>query len=222
VSKRYVDFFFDYLSPYAYFAWRRIPKFCKAHHSELRIHPVVFGKLLDHWGQLGPAEIAPKRQWLAKYCHRYAHQHGFAFNGPKYHPFNPLPALRLSLREVSGIDQEKVISAIFEAGWSQGKDIGDPRELISILDSIDVDGIALFEQINEPAVKASLKQETDRAIELGVFGVPTMIIDEQLFWGNDQFDHMSLYIEGNDPIDAVKVAEALNRKRAIDRKYVSV
>ena len=80
----------------------------------------------------------------------------------------------------------------------------------------------ITEQINEPSIKEFLKQETDSAIELGVFGVPTMIIDEQLFWGNDQFDHMSLYIEGNDPIDAVKVAEALDRKRAIDRKYVSV
>jgi 2-hydroxychromene-2-carboxylate isomerase len=222
LRKRYVDFFFDYLSPYAYFAWRRIPEFCRAHHRELRVHPVVFGKLLDHWGQLGPAEIAPKRQWLIKYCHRYAQQHSFVFNGPKYHPFNPLPALRLSLRQIGGTNQEKIISAIFEAGWSQGKDIGDPHELVSLLDSIDVDGITLFEQINEPSVKEFLKQETDGAIELGVFGVPTMIIDEQLFWGNDQFDHMSLYIEGNDPIDAVEVAKALDRKRAIDRKYVSV
>ena len=221
MSKRYVDFFFDYLSPYAYFAWRKIPEFCRAHDSELRIHPVVFGKLLDHWGQLGPAEIAPKREWLMKYCHRYAHQHGFSFRGPKYHPFNPLPALRLSLPDVSGTNQEKIVSAIFNAGWSQGRDIGDPRELNTILNSIGINGNALIEQISKPSVKAKLKEETDSAIEIGVFGVPTMVIDKQLFWGNDQFSHMSLYIEGNDPADTIKVTEALRRKRAVDRKSYS-
>jgi 2-hydroxychromene-2-carboxylate isomerase len=220
VKTRHLDFYFDYLSPYAYFAWRNITKFCKDHELELRAHPVVFGKLLDHWGQLGPAEIPPKREWLAKYCYRYAQQHGFEFNGPKFHPFNSLPALRLSLNEVIGMNQEKVISAIFEAGWSQGKDIGDLNELISILDSLGVDGTALSEQINKHSVKEILKQETNNAIELGVFGIPTMIIDGQLFWGNDQFDHMSLYVEGNDSLDTGKVTEALGRKRAIDRKSV--
>jgi len=220
VKTRYLDFYFDYLSPYAYFAWRKITNFCEDHEVELRVHPIVFGKLLDHWGQLGPAEIPPKREWLAKYCHRYAHQHGFEFNGPKFHPFNSLPALRLSLSEVTGVNQEKVVSAIFEAGWSQGKDIGDLNELISILDSLGIDGTVLSEQINRPSIKEILKQETAGAIELGVFGIPTMVIDEQLFWGNDQFDHMSLYVEGNDSLDTGKVIEALSRKRAIDRKLV--
>ena len=220
MNTRYLDFYFDYLSPYAYFAWRKLEKFCEDHDLEARLHPVVFGKLLDYWGQLGPAEIPPKREWLAKYCYRYAQQHGFEFNGPKYHPFNSLAALRLSLREVSGIDQEKVVSAIFDAGWSQGKDIGDVMELISISESIGVDGTALSEQITKPSTKEILKQETASAIELGVFGIPTMIIDEQLFWGNDQFDHMSLYVEGNDALDADQVSESLRRKRAIDRKSV--
>ena len=218
MKTRYLHFYFDYLSPYAYFAWRKLAKFCEDHDVELRFHPVVFGKLLDHWGQLGPAEIPPKREWLMKYCYRYAQQHGFEFNGPKFHPFNPLPALRMSLREVSRANQEKVVSAIFEAGWSHGKDIGDIEELISILESLAIDGTALSEQIKKPSIKGILKQETDGAIELGVFGVPTMIIDGQLFWGNDQFDHMSIFVEGNDSIDTDKITEVLSRKRAIDRK----
>lgn len=118
------------------------------------------------------------------------------------------------------MEQEKIISAIFQAGWSQGKDIGDPAELGSLLNSIGLSGVTLIEQTRKNSVKELLKQETNRAIELGVFGVPTMIIDQQLFWGNDQFDHMALYIEGKDPIDEVKVAEVLGRKRAIDRKSI--
>ena len=220
MKTRYLDFYFDYLSPYAYFAWRRIGGFCTDHDVELRIHPVVFGKLLDHWGQLGPAEIPPKREWLAKYCYRYARQHGFQIKGPKYHPFNSLSALRLSLAEVSGIDQENVVSAIFEAGWGQGRDIGDLKDLISILETSGVDGTALSEQIRKPTTKERLKQETASAIEHGVFGVPTMIVDDQLFWGNDQFDHMSCYIRDGDALETEKFAAALGRERTIDRKRV--
>lgn len=221
MKTRRLDFYFDYLSPYAYFAWRSISDFCEAHEIGLKIHPVVFGKLLDHWGQLGPAEIPPKREWLMKSCYRYARQHGFELRGPEFHPFNSLSALRLSLEEVCGSNQQKIVSAIFEAGWSHGKDIGNINELISILDSSGVDGAALSVQIEKPCIKEVLKQETDHAIELGVFGIPTMIIDDQLFWGNDQFDDMSLYLEGNDVLDAGKWKEVLGRKRAIDRKRIT-
>ena len=111
-----LDFYFDYLSPFAYFSWLKIEKFCEQFQLELRAHPVVFGKLLDHWGQLGPAEIPPKSQWAGRYCMRYAALAGFDYSPPKYHPFNPLPSLRMSLTQVSESDQHAIISAIFKTG----------------------------------------------------------------------------------------------------------
>ncbi|MEH6346088.1 MAG: 2-hydroxychromene-2-carboxylate isomerase [Bermanella sp.] len=215
-----LDFYFDYLSPYAYFSWRKLESFCQTHNLRLNPQPVVFGKLLDHWGQLGPAEIPPKREWLAKYCNRYAHLHGFEMNPPKYHPFNSLTALRLSLPEVCGTDQGKVIGAIFEAGWTQGKDIGNPQVLSAILNEVGINGDALCQQIQETNIKEILKQKTTDAIERGVFGVPTMIIDDQLFWGNDQFEHLALYVSGNDPLEVDKVNASLKNERAIDRKVI--
>lgn len=215
-----LDFYFDYLSPYAYFSWRKLESFCQTHNLRLNPQPVVFGKLLDHWGQLGPAEIPPKREWLAKYCNRYAHLHGFEINPPKYHPFNSLTALRLSLLEVCAEDQGKVISAIFEAGWTQGKDIGNPQVLSDVLNEVGVNGDALCQQIQENNIKEILKKKTNDAIERGVFGVPTMIIEDQLFWGNDQFEHMALYVTGNDPLEVDKVNASLKNERAIDRKVV--
>jgi len=220
MGKKYLDFYFDYLSPYAYFAWRKASSFCENRDLELKIHPVVFGKLLDHWGQLGPAEIPPKREWLIKYCARYAQQHNFKFKGPQFHPFNSLSALRLSLSEVSGQNQEKVVTAIFEAGWAEGRDIGNIRTLVSVLESAGIDGESLAREINKPSIKEQLKHNTDKAIQLGVFGIPTMIIDEQLFWGNDQFDHIALHLEGNNPINVEEIEKAISRKRAIDRKKV--
>lgn len=218
MQARTLDFYFDYLSPYAYFSWRKLASFCEEHKLSLNPQPVVFGKLLDHWGQLGPAEIPPKREWLAKYCNRYAALHGFEMNPPKFHPFNSLTALRMSLTEVSGDQQQQVISAIFDAGWTQGKDLGDNNELILILNKLGLNGLAMNEKTQDISVKNILKTNTQTAIEKGVFGVPTMIIDGQLFWGNDQFEHMTLYVSGNDPLDVEKVAGSLKNKRAIDRK----
>jgi 2-hydroxychromene-2-carboxylate isomerase len=185
---------------------------------EIDPHPVVFGKLLDKWGQLGPAEIPPKQEWLNQYCLRYAALNGFEYNPPKQHPFNPLAALRLSLKPVAGADQHRVISALFEAGWSHGADLGDLPTLIDLLVKQSINGETLSRKITDPQVKDALVSETNMAIEKGVFGVPTIIIDDNLFWGNDQIEHVALLLSGQDPLDRVKLTALQNRPRAIDRK----
>jgi 2-hydroxychromene-2-carboxylate isomerase len=212
-----IHFYFDFISPYAYFAWRKLPALAEKYNREIEAHPVVFGKLLDKWGQLGPAEIPPKRSWLNEYCLRYAALNGFEYNPPKKHPFNPLAALRMSLKEVSGIDQFGVIGAIFEGGWSQGADLGDLPTLISLLTKQSIDGESLSQKVSESSIKDSLVNETSEAIDKGVFGVPTIIIDDNLFWGNDQMDHIELFLDGKDPLDKAKLNEK-ERPRAIDRK----
>lgn len=212
-----IHFYFDFISPYAYFAWRKLPVLAKKYNREIEAHPVVFGKLLDKWGQLGPAEIPPKRNWLNEYCFRYAALNGFKYNPPKKHPFNPLAALRMSLKEVSGDDQLRVIDSIFEEGWSHGADLGDLSTLTSLLTRQSIDGETLSKKVSESEIKELLIDETTYAIEKGVFGVPTIIIDDNLFWGNDQMDHIELLLDGKDPLDRERLNDQ-ERPRAIDRK----
>ena len=212
-----IHFYFDFISPYAYFAWRKLPTLAKKYNREIEPHPVVFGKLLDKWGQLGPAEIPPKRNWLNEYCFRYAALNGFKYNPPKKHPFNPLAALRMSLKEVSGDDQLRVIDSIFEEGWSHGADLGDLSTLTSLLTRQSIDGETLSKKVSESEIKELLIDETTYAIEKGVFGVPTIIIDDNLFWGNDQMDHIELLLDGKDPLDRERLNDQ-ERPRAIDRK----
>ena len=212
-----IHFYFDFISPYAYFAWRKLPALAKKYNREIEAHPIVFGKLLDKWGQLGPAEIPPKRNWLNEYCFRYAALNGFKYNPPKKHPFNPLAALRMSLKEVSGDDQLRVIDSIFEEGWSHGADLGDLSTLTSLLTRQSIDGETLSKKVSESEIKELLIDETTYAIEKGVFGVPTIIIDDNLFWGNDQMDHIELLLDGKDPLDRERLNDQ-ERPRAIDRK----
>lgn len=215
-----VDFYFDYISGYAYFAWLRIQEICDHRGVELGVHPVLFAGLLDRWGQLGPAEIPPKRAWAYKDAFRHARLHGIELSCPKYHPFNPLLALRLSLREVAGAEQRRVVSTIFRAGWGQGIDLGSPDELAGALDREGLDSRALIERASAPAAKEALRRDTERAVGRGVFGVPTTFVGDELFWGSDRMDHVELALDGRDPLDEARVREALARPRAADRRKV--
>ena len=124
----------------------------------------------------------------------------------------------MSLKEVSGMHQTKVIDTIFHKGWSHGIDLGDLSTLVSILEEKSIDGLSFSRQISKPEVKKLLIKETNMAIEKGVFGVPSFIVNDNLFWGNDQMEHMELLLSGKDPLDKKILNAYLIRPRAIDRE----
>ena len=202
-----IDFYFDYLSPYAYLASREIPALCERQGVELRLRPVLFAGLLNHWGQRGPAEIPPKAVHTARECMRHALTRGIPFRPPRHHPFKPLSALRASLAAVSGQDQALVMRAIFDLGWAEGGDIGDAAEIARALDAAGLDGSALVDAADSQTARESLRRETELAIQRGVFGVPTMIAGDELFWGLDQLSYLELFLEGRDPLAGVNFDE---------------
>ncbi|MCB9680580.1 MAG: 2-hydroxychromene-2-carboxylate isomerase [Alphaproteobacteria bacterium] len=215
---RTADLWFDLLSPYAYFAWKRVRPLLAARDVAVRPQPVLLAVLLDHWGQLGPAEVPPKRVHTFKTCLRYAARHGLPFRGPATHPFNPVTALRVCLPEVAGDQQEAVIDALFDAGWGAGVDLGDPVALATALSGAGLDGPALLARTQDPAVKAALKSQGARALALGVFGVPTVTIDGELFWGNDALDELCAWLDGDDPLDAAALERFLARPAGVVRQ----
>lgn len=215
---RRVDFYFDFISMYAYLAWPRIRELCAEKGAELVVHPTLFAGLLNHWGQLGPAEIEPKRRWAYSDAYRAAKLAGLPLTCPKHHPFNPLTALRLSLAEVAGDRQHDVVDAVFHAGWGAGIDLGSADELCEALDARGLPGRLLLEKTGAPEVKAALKKSTDDAIARGVFGVPTTFVGDELFWGSDRMDFVRLALDGRDPIDRGWVEGVLARPKTADRR----
>jgi 2-hydroxychromene-2-carboxylate isomerase len=203
-----VDFCFDYLSPYAYLASLEIPELCRRTGAELRMRPVLFAGLLDHWGQRGPAEIPPKGRHGFRECLRHALSRGIPLRSPRHHPFRPLTSLRVSLAEVSGKDQPLAIRTLFTLGWARGGDLGSDAEISAALDAAGLDGRALLERAARPDAKARLREETEAAIARGVFGIPTMLVGDELFWGLDQLRWLELHLRGEDPLARVDL-EAL-------------
>jgi 2-hydroxychromene-2-carboxylate isomerase len=183
-----IDFYFDFVSPYAYLAWTQIHQLAARHGHDVRPIPVLFAALLGHSGTLGPAEIPLKRAYLYKDTKRLAAMFGVPFAPPPTHPFNPLLALR-----IAGLDA-RTIDPLYTAAWTGGDGIDSAERVAAIV------GDELVARANEPAAKARLREATDAAIAAGVFGVPSMIADDELFWGCDSLPHLERFLEGNDPI----------------------
>ncbi len=194
-----IDFYFDFISPYAYLGWTQIDALAARHGRTVRPIPILFAALLNHSNTRGPAEIPAKRAYLFKDTKRLAATFGVPFAAPPTHPFNPLLALR-----VAGIANDpRVIDALFRATWGGG---GGVETADAIARALGADAAPLLAEAAEPAAKQRLRDATDAAIAAGVFGVPSMIADGELFWGCDSLPHLERFLDGGDPITPADVA----------------
>jgi 2-hydroxychromene-2-carboxylate isomerase len=194
-----LEFYFDFISPYAYLGWRRIHDVADRHGLHVTPRPVLFAALLDAHGQRGPAEIPSKRIYTFKHVVRLAADQGTRLEPPPAHPFNPLVALRVVAMTDDPGTRRAVIDALFDATWAGGGGVGTPADVAGALDAAGLPGTAMVEAAGQPAAKARLRSTTDTAIARGVFGVPTVMVDDELFWGQDSFAHVERHLRGEDP-----------------------
>ncbi len=209
---READWYFDFISPYSYFALLRFDEFSRQ--LRIRYRPTLLAGLLKHWGHKGPAEIPTKRSWTYRSCTWWATQYGIPFRFPAAHPFNPLPYLRLA---IAANNSASAVKLIFQALWTTGADPADDRILIELARALNIS----TSRIAEPDVKDALRLETEQAAARGVFGVPTLIVDGQLFWGADALDFVKAYLA--DP--AIVTSEEMKRVTSLPvgaaRKLIS-
>lgn len=176
-----VSWVFDVLSPFAYLGLRDLERLPA--HVELRFVPVLLAPILTHAGQLGPAEIPAKRTFTYRFVLWRARRLGLPIRFPPAHPFNPLAALRLIV--AAGSDR-RAVGTVLDAVFRDGRDLTDATVIADLARTL---GVAEPERaVSDPAVKQRLRENTDWAIARGVFGVPTLVIGEELFWGHDAFE----------------------------------
>ena len=205
-----LNFYFDFLSPFSYFAYLQMKERAQLLGLHIAYKPVALGPLLNHWQIKGPGEITPKREFLLKQCLRYAAKNNLDFTTPKTHPFNSLYALRLSLRGVAGDHQERVIDALWKAGWQKRIDMGEPDELLEVLRSHNLPADELYEKSFSKEAKVELKANIQEAISHGAFGVPSFVAENELFWGNDAIHDLLSFMEGKDPLNREKLEMLLS------------
>src|SRR5437667_6432496 len=193
-----IRFYFDYISPNAYLAWTQLPRLAEKYAVAVDPVPVLYAALLDAHGQLGPGEVPAKGLWMARNNLRKAALLGVELNPPAFLPFNPLLALRASLAALD----TRLIDALFRAVWVRGLHISDPTVVEKVVDEVDLGSASLLAQAQLPETKARLRRPTETAIARGVFGVPSMEVGDELFWGYDDFPYLELCLAGKDPLDS--------------------
>ena len=180
--------YFDFISPFAYLQLARFSTL--PGNLEITAIPVVFGGLLTHWGQLGPAEIPPKRRFVYRFFQWNADRLGVPFAMPPRHPYNPLPSLRLCVAAGARIDQ---VRAVYDVIYGQGIQPDSPKGVQAIAKTLDISDPEAA--INDPDVKTTLRVNTERAINDGVFGVPSFVVNREIFWGGDATDMLLDYLD---------------------------
>ncbi len=185
-----ITFYLDFISPYAYLAFEQLPRALEGLSYQVEYRPVLFAGLLKHHGQLGPAEIAGKREWTYRQVLWLAHANGIPMQMPSAHPFNPLGLLRLAL--ACGPNRF-VCETLLRHVWRGGADAADAGRLQALQQEL-----APPRDPGSDEVKNELKQATQAAIDRGLFGVPTLAVDDKLFWGFDALPMLRAYLQGDD------------------------
>ena len=172
------DWYFDFVSPFAFLQSEQFGALPQK--LSVRYRPVLLAAILDANGQRGPAEIPVKRAFTYRFCLWQAKRLGIPMRFPPEHPFNPIPLLRLAIACDS---TAAAVQAIFRFVWRDGRLPDLPIEWAELVRTLGVDDATA--RIESPEVKHELRSNTDEAIARGVFGVPTLAIGDELFWGAD-------------------------------------
>jgi len=183
-----VSWVFDVISPFAYLAFPRLGELPRG--VQLEFVPVLLAGLLERFGQLGPAEIASKRRFTYRFALWRARRLGMAMRLPPAHPFNPLAALRLII--AAGSDR-RAVGAVLDAVFRDGRNVSDPAVIADLAHELGVADPQAA--LATPAIKQRLRENTEWAAARGIFGVPTLVVGEEFFWGHDAVDMALEYLD---------------------------
>lgn len=195
--------YFDVVSPFAYLQWQRLKSMGGI---DWTWRPLLFAALLQHYGHCGPAEFAEKRRFTYRHLHWRAARSQIPLRFPPAHPFNPLPALRLCCAAGNSM---QAIDCIFDFVWRDGRGLTAPNDIADLAQRLGIDDPRAAQA--DPAIKAQLQANGTRAIAEGVFGVPSLVTDGHVFWGEDATDLFLDYLAdpGMFDTDAVRRLDAL-------------
>jgi len=192
-----ITFYLDFISPYAWLAFERLPEALQGLSYHVAYQPVLLGALLQQHANPGPAGIAPKREWTYRHVTWLGHAQGTPLQMPARHPFNPLPLLRLALAcSDDGRINRFTAGAVLRHVWQGGRDALDPERLADLAAQL-ADQLRPGQDANGEGPKALLRANTEAAQAAGVFGVPAFGVDGRLFWGLDGLPMLRAYLDGD-------------------------
>lgn len=196
MSKPTVDFYFDFSSPYSYIASCLIEKTCEENGADLKWRPMVIGGLFKSNNTTPPFTIPNRSRYMAMDLEDVTDFYGIAYQARTNFLFNPILALRATLAASRNGEQGKALHALFHGAWAKDLDLGDQETAIGLLNDAGLNGAALVEMTKEDTIKSQLRENTERADGLGIFGAPFSVVNdgEKMFWGHDRLEILGHYL----------------------------
>jgi len=185
-----VEFFFDVGSPAAYIAWKQLPQICCEAGAAISYKPMLLGGVFQATGNHSPTTIPAKGRYMMDDLGRFAARYGIAFQENPHFPINTL----MLMRSAAGLQMHHparfvpYVDAVYDAIWTDAKNMNDPAVVGAVLHAAGFDPEALLAMSGDQAVKDRLKAITQEAVERGVFGAPTFFVGGQMLWGQDRLD----------------------------------
>lgn len=191
-----VEYFFDYVSPFAYLADTQLPALFARTRAEVVYRPFFLGGVMQASKNSPPITVPNKGRYMFTDIQRWAKRYGVPANPNPHFPVNTLNAMRAA---VAAVDEPKFADfhkAMFRGVWVDGQNLADEAVLKGVIDAAGLDGAALLARSKDQAVKDTLRKNSEEAVERGAFGAPTFFVGDEMFWGNDRLDFLEETLKG--------------------------
>jgi len=182
------DFFFDFASPYSYLAHKQIRNIEKQNKIEINYKPILLGGLLNLAEIKAAAFIPSKAKFMIKDCKLLAEKFNIKFKFNSYFPIQSLNLMRGTLLAEKENKASLYIDKFFDAIWRDGLNLNNQKIIDKILENLTFNLETFKLKISEQNIKDELKKRTNDAFSKGVFGAPSFIINNKMFWGQDRLE----------------------------------
>lgn len=191
-----LEFLFDFGSPTAYLAYRRLPGVMERTGAQVEPIPILLGGVFKATGNLPPGAVAAKGRYMVADMARFAKRHGIRLAMNPDFPINTLTMMRGAAALQHDPRLIRYMETLFAAMWERPRNLGDPAELAAALQAGAFDPDEVLALANSEEAKARLKANTEGAVGRGVFGAPSFFVGEEMFFGQDRLDYVEEALAG--------------------------
>ena len=184
-----IDFYFDFVSPYSFISYQQIKSVKFKQDFKFRLKPVLLGGLQNLHKITAPAFIPAKAKFMIRDCKMVCEKHKISFKFNSYFPIKTVDLMRgVLIAEEDGIGNS-YISNVFEAMWVSGLNLNDQQVIDKNLKNLEINPRTFSLRLSNQNIKDELRKRTREAFEKGVFGAPTFIVNNKVFWGQDRLEY---------------------------------
>jgi len=182
------DFYFDFISPYSFLAHKEVQKLEKKFSIKIRYKPILLGGLHNLHGIKAPAFIPAKAKHMIRDCKLIAEKNKIKFRFNSYFPIRSLNLMRGVIVAEEDNLKSYYIDNIFSAIWRDGLNLNDENIVQKILKNLNINPKTFLLRVGSSSVKDSLRHKTNEAFEKGIFGAPSFVANNKIFWGQDRIE----------------------------------